>query len=441
MCFAILKKVFTNIFIFLIIFAVVFAAADVYYYGRVVQKHNPTQICFSDFRVYWFAAHNLGYHLTSPFWFFNPELRSQTTPVAPPGKYVVYDKTYKFYHYRYPPSVAFAMIPLGKLSHQGHALAIWYVISSVALLLALLLVKKQFKLDFGIPRDWQYIILWGVFFGGLRFYLMNIALGQTDIIVAFLFVLFLMAYIKNREILCGLLLALILQFKLFFLPMTLYFFIIGKRKLVLSTILGFLVFLFIPVCMLRLAKTLSLIQDWTGVLRLTLPSQILNNKNQSIVYAIGNLFLKTGFIKRVFVLPKYLFYSLSTIFTLSSYIVLAHFRRYMYHRDEKKYKYLEISLLIIVSLLFSPITWVSHFVSIFVPLAIAIYFILSSSKRKVLYITAGFYFVLSGMMGTDLTKFLPVVNDLHWINIAVGVVFLSFTIIYGYLHSVRVTEA
>jgi len=441
MYFVILKKIFTSMFVFLIVFAIIFAAADVYYYGRVIQKHNPTQICFSDFRVYWFAAHNLGYHLTSPFWFFNSKLRSQTTPVAPPGKYVVYDKTYKFYHYRYPPSVAFAMIPLGKLSHQGHALAIWYVISSIALLLALLLIKRQFKLDFGIPRDWQYIILWGVFFGSLRFYLMNIALGQTDIIVAFLFVLFLMAYIKDKEILCGLLFALILQFKLFFLPMGLYFLIIGKRKLVLSTIMGFLLFLFIPVCMLRLGKTLSLIQDWTEVLRLTLPSQILNNKNQSIVYAMGNLLFKADFVKRIFVLPKYLLYSLSAMFTVSIYITMARFRKYMYYRDEKKYKYLEISLLIIASLLFSPITWISHFVSISVPLAIAIYFTLNSPKRKILYIMVGFYFVLSGMMGTDLTKFLPVVNDLHWINIAVGIMFLSFTIIYGYVQSIKAIKA
>ncbi|MCK4463180.1 MAG: DUF2029 domain-containing protein [Candidatus Omnitrophica bacterium] len=446
-----IKKLAINIFIFLIVFIIITIIADLYYYNRVIQKDsaNKNQICYSDFRVLWFAAYNLRHHILKvwnqpkgrptfrPFWFLDSKLRKQAYPIARTGEYTVYKNDKKYYHYRYTPFVAFFMMPLGKISHQGHALLIWYIILNIAFLSTLLLMRKQINTDFGLNREHRYLILWSSFLVSLRFYLMNISLGQTDIIVAFLFVLFLMAYVRNKEILCGILFALILQFKLFFLPMLAYFLFIGKRKLILSTIIGFVCFLFIPAYMIGIEKLMLLLRDWIEILSISISSQILNAKNQSIVYAMSNLLLKTDCIKNFFTSPKYLFYFLSMGLLLFSYAIMARFRKSVKSDNEKKYKYLELPILIITSLLFSPIAWEAHFITLIIPLGAAIFFTVTSVKRGVLYSVLGVFFILSCVVGTDLTKFIPCINELNFMNIAVGALFLAFAVIYGYKQSVK----
>ncbi|GAF89246.1 unnamed protein product, partial [marine sediment metagenome] len=103
-------------------------------------------------------------------------------------------------------------------------------------------------------------------------YLMNLSLGQTDVVITLLFVLFLIAYAGNKEILCGVLLALILQFKLSFLPILLYFLFTGRITLIVSTGIGFALFLFIPSYMIGFEKNLLLLKDWVDILGFSVPS-------------------------------------------------------------------------------------------------------------------------------------------------------------------------
>ena len=88
--------------------------------------------------------------------------------------------------------------------------------------------------------------------------------------------------------------------------------------------------------------------------------------------------------------------------------------------------------MIVASLLFSPIAWKAHFITLIIPLGTAIFFTVNSVKRGVLYSVLGAFFMLSCVVGTDLTKFIPYLNEFRLMNIAVGTLFLAFAVIYGY---------
>jgi len=436
------RKIFTNIFIFLIVFAAISIAADVCFQGRNTRGEQDVANWDGrpDFGVFWVAANSLTHHILRmpngrpaflPFYPLRRGSRNNLSKSAKPGQYPLYDKKQTFYHFRYSPFIAFAMIPFVLIPYPPAALFSWSLMLNVVYLASLLLLAKQLHNDFRITLTHRYIVLWGTFVATMRYYLMNIGQGQTDVLVAFLFVLFLMAYIRNNDILCGVIFALVLQIKLLFLPMLVYFLFRRKTKLAISTVASFAAFLLIPACMLGLSETASLVRGWGEILAMSVPSQIQNFKNQSIVYAISVLLFKNSTIKAL-ISPKYLIYSLGAVLTLFAYAATLWFGNCRRARDEKKYKYLEISILIMASLIFSPIAWEAHFVSLMIPLAAAIFFTLNSPKKTPLYAALGSYFVLSCAIGTDLTKYVPVLNALRFTNISLGTIFLTVALIYSF---------
>jgi len=437
-----IKKLFTNITLFIVVFVIVSVIADIYYYNRVIQKDSSGkgQICYSDFRVLWFAAYRMNHHVLRddsvnppsfrPFWFLNPGLRKSVAPTGlrgePESTYAVYDPKAAFYHYRYSPFIAFTMIPLGKFFHQGYALLTWYVILNAVFLGTILLITNLLRQNFGLREKYEYyLILWGTFFTGLRFYLMNISLGQTDVICLFLFALFLIAYVRDKEIFCGILLGLILQFKLFYFPILAYFVLIRKPKLIITTLSSFIIFLFIP------DKLLTMLSNWHGILGTTVSSQILLPKNQSLIYTLATPLLHIKSIA-VTITPKDLFYSLGAVLTLSAYIVLWIFKRSIKDSEKKKYRYVEISVLIMSSLLFSPIAWKAHYITVLIPFTIALAFTLNSNKKKISFIALGLFVLFGCVIGTDLTGFLPFLEKIHFLNISLGTLFLAFALVYSY---------
>lgn len=400
---------------FLTVFILTSAVADVYYSRRVQQKEPGFEgwICYCDFLVFWIAGHNLNYHL----------LYSDISE----GQYPVYNKNEKFYYFRYSPFAAFLMIPFGRMMHPAPALIIWQIILNILFLSSLLLIGKELYLT----RLKSILIISGTFLITLRFYLLNIFHGQTDILMVFLFVLFLMAYVRNKEFFCGIILGFILQFKLSFLPVLVYFLFIGKKRILLSTIISFVALVFVPASALGFKKILLLLWDWGEILNLSISSQLLNYKNQSLVYTIGCFFADNSDIN-----IERLFYVLSTGLTLLAYAFLLRFRKLLTlpATDEKTFKYLEISLLILISLVFSPTTWEAHYINLTIPLSIVIFFTIQTSikKRKNLYAALGAFIFFGCIFGTDLTAFIPGLNSLRFQNIAVGTVFLAFALIRSY---------
>jgi len=413
--------------LFLAVFIIISVATDLYYHNRLTYHENTENdqwICRCDFKVFWTAARNIRYQIDE----------SAVPRGELPADYPVYDRAEKFYHFRYSPFGALVMMPLGLISSPREALYVWYVILNVAMLSTLLLLIKQLSADFTITRVRHYVILWATTTVSMRFYLMDLAIGQTDVLIALFFVLFLMSYVRGRELVSGIILALILQFKPLFAPMLFYFLITGKKRLVLSTVAAFAFFLFVPAAALGIDKTIILLKNWVGILRMSVPSQLLSYKNQSITYFIGNFFMRSERLKEL-IQVKDLFYLLGGALTLGFYAWVARFRKSVKREDEKKYRYVEVSALVIASLLFSPIAWVAHFINLIIPFSVALLFALNSEKKKALYFALGVFVILSCALGTDITNFIPAVGKFRGINIAVGTLFLTYALFSSYKKS------
>ncbi len=406
------------ILIFIAAFVLISAGADIYYYGRMVAAKQDAlvegDIYMSDFKVFWTASHNMFLNITD----------------HPEKQYPVYDKNEPFYHFRYSPFTAFILIPFGMIPLMSVSLAMWTIMSNAVFLWALLFLAKRFRDDFGIQGKFMPVICWVMFIGTLRFYLMNISIGQTDVFAAALLVLFLAAYVKGKEIICGVLIALLLQFKPSFAPILLYFLLTGKWRLVLGAVISFPVLLFLPALALGPARTVALLGDWREMLNMSVTSQLLNYKNQSITYGVGTLLLKLNSVKNAISVGN-LFIMLGGLFTLNSYVELIGFGKRGKRRDHKEYKYFEVSLLVMISLLFSPISWVATFIALIIPLGMIVCFAVKNEERKVMCGALLAFFVLS-ILNTDLTKFIPLVNTWRFISIAFGTLLLAFAAVVAY---------
>jgi len=418
------KRLSTSISLFLAVFIIVSLVADLYYHGRLTYHEDSEKkhwICRCDFRVFWIAARSMRYQID----------KNSFPSDVDPKEYRIYDTSEKFYHFRYSPFGALAIVPLGLIPCPRTALYVWYAILNVAMLAALLLLANQLSGDFNISRGKRYLILWSTAIVSMRFYLMDLAIGQIDVLIALLFVFFLIFYLRDRELLAGITLALILQFKPLFAPMLFYLLLTGKKRLVLSTVASFVALLFTPITAVGFGKTMQLLKNWQEILGMSVPSQLLNYKNQSITYFIGKLLLRIDGLKNT-VSVKNLFYLLGGASTLTLYIVMARLRKFVRGANEKKYKYVEVSAMIMVSLLFSPITWVAHFISLIIPFAIALLLVLESKKKKALYFALGAFVMLSCVLGTDITNFIPGINRFHGTNIALGTLFLAYALFFSY---------
>lgn len=428
------KKIFTSAAVFLTVFIIISVISGVYYHYQLSHQEPEKDgwTCRCDFRVFWSAGHRLNNYA------FSPAAKAPSGYEKALDEYLdgnstrLYDRSETFYHFRYSPVTAFFMIPFALIAYPAHALAVWFIVISIALLASLILLVRQASSDFNISRGMRYAMLWTAFIASLRFYFMGLSVGQCDVFIAFFFVLFLMCHLRGREILCGLILALIIQFKPLFSPMLLYFLFTGKKKLVLSALIGTAALLSAPAAVIGPGKAWALLKDWIGILDMSVPSQILNYKNQSITYFIGKTLID---IKAVgpSISVENLFYTISGVLTVSAYAALVLFGRSLKAYGDKKFKYLEASVLIITALLFSPLVWISHFISLVIPVCTAILFFPAVRNKPPMYAALGCFAAFSIIAGTDITRFIPVFNEGHFINIALGAVFLTYGLVYSYV--------
>jgi hypothetical protein len=124
---------------------------------------------------------------------------------------------------------------------------------------------------------------------------------------------------------------------------------------------------------------------------------------------------------------------LSASFTTASYLALFLFRRSAKDPEGKKFKYLEVSILIIATQVFSPLTWIAQLASLMIPAGTALLFASSATKgRRSIYAALALFAALSIVAGTDLTNFLPAIDQAHFPNIAIGAVFLAYALVRSY---------
>ena len=422
------KKLFGRTSVFIIAFLIISTTSNLIYLSRNTGKAKGDEGWTGqpDFKVFWIAARNLTQRVSQL-----RETQDYKRKDEIRNLYPVYDKKENFYHFRYSPTVAFLMIPFSELYYPRSALFWWSNLLILAFLTALFLLKKQISRDFKLTKFQEALILWGAFLATLRYYLMILGQGQTDVFTALFFVLFLMTYLRKKDILSGIMLALIFQIKPFFLPILFYFLIKGKMKIVLSCVAAFVGFLFLPCFIVGLSETMLLLKEWKEILSMSIPSQLFNVKNQSVPSFVSGFLLKGNFINRSLSVET-LTYSIATILTVSFYLPFVWYGKFVRAGNEIKHKYLEISLLIVTAVLFSPIAWQAYFVNIIISFAFMLYLFIASDKKSLPFAAMAIYFILSCMVGTDITKFIPGVNSMHFINITLGTVFMVFALLYSY---------
>lgn len=434
------KNIFFGIIFFIVIFSVTSIIADLYYHYQLIEDEPVPGMCTSkcDFMVFWTAGYRAANILKN-----NPDGSGSRAPQAIidyiGGKEsVLYDINEPFYHFRYSPLAALFFIPLSFIAQPSNALFIWFIFLNTSLLASILILTSQVSYDFGLDLEKSAIIRWGIFLLSLRFYLMNLSNGQSDMLIALLFVLGLSAYIKGRDIACAAILALIFNVKPDYAPVLIYLFIAGRKKLVFFSVVLFIATLVFPALFFGVDKTIGLLTDWASLMNKSVESQLLSVKNQTITYFISSAIIKTDLLKSS-ISVKWIFFSVGAALTMISYAGLIYLKSIPLIYHNKASKYLEWSMLIIISLLFSPLTWISKFITLLVPIGFlgALFFLIKD--RAALYIGFFGFLFLAVIAGTDITRFIPILNSGRFINIALGTIFLSYAIIKSYasLRSVR----
>ena len=368
-----------------------------------------------DFRVFWRAGKvmraDIAGHEESPY-------------IDEP----LFDRDEPFYHFRYSPATAIAMVPFSLIPRPRTAMFIWLLFGNIAFLAALIVMAGHLKKTALIEEPARTPMLWFMFLGTLRYYLTVISQGQTDGIAALLLVLIVVALSRGRDVLAGVLFAVILQIKPFFAIFALYFLFNRRFKALLSLCVSLLFFAVLPAFFLGARQMLALSGDWIFMLRTSVASQVMNYKNQSLSYGAAIAVSKVSDIWKL-AAPHSVIYSLSMVFQGVSLAALFLFMGRRSVKADRFFGYVAISAMIFIALVFSPISWEAYYVSLIIPLAVFFALGVERQREKAMACYAAGYFALAHIAGTDITKFVPILNQMRFTNISLA----SLVLLWGML--------
>lgn len=401
--------------LFLAVFVIISISADISFLSR---KTTPLAgsdgwTDMVDFRVFWRAGNVMRADITD---------REESPYIDEP----LFDRDEPFYQFRYSPAAAIAMVPFSMITRPRTAMFIWLLLGNIAFLAALIITAGHLKKSALIKEDARTPVLWFMFLGTLRYYLVVISQGQMDGIAALLLVLVVVALSRRRDVLAGVLFAAILQIKPFFAVFALYFLFNRRFKALLSLCASLLFLAVLPVFFLGARQTLTLSGDWIFMLRSSVASQVMNYKNQSLSYGA---FIAVSKVSDVWKLadPHIVIYFLSMVFQGVSLAALFIFMARRSVKADRFFDYVAISAMISIALVFSPISWEAYYISLIIPLAVFFALGVERQKEKAMACYAAGYFVLVHIVGTDITKFVPVLNRMRFTNISLA----SLVLLWG----------
>ncbi|MFA6636456.1 MAG: glycosyltransferase family 87 protein [Candidatus Omnitrophota bacterium] len=410
----VLKKIFGSLPVFLAVFIIISMAADISFLSRKTtsQAEESGWRGMPDFKVFWQAG--------------NVAVRKIFGKMEASGKErPLYDKEEPFYHFRYSPITAVAMAPFGAILYPRVSMMIWLILGNMVFLAALLMLAGYVKQKFFLDDISRALMLWVMFLGTLRYYLVVISQGQTDGLVAFLLVLLLISDMKGKDILSGILFACMLQIKPFFLLLGVYFLARKKYGALLSSGIFLFILVLMPSFFLGFSQTFELTKEWIHMVRMSVPSQVLNYKNQSLAYGAVVVLRRIAGTGKI-VQPEGLVMFLSGVFSAIALSIFFFSLKFLKRRYKDLSGYVAISMAAAIPVLFSPISWEAYYMFLIIPLALVTAVgIISRNMKKLGFYLAG-YFILTLSVGTDITKFIPFLNGFRYINVSIGTVFLLF---------------
>jgi hypothetical protein len=285
------------------------------------------------------------------------------------------------------------MIPLSRL-HKHKAVPIWYLSIFAFFIGAIYFIKKILTINGG-PRPLSKTFYFLGILLSLRFLLSVVQRVQSDCLVLFLLSLFILALFYKKDAWAGFSLAAAAMVKLTPLIFIPYLLLRKRFKAVLSCGLFSAVFLFIPALYVGWMRNLQYLNNWFLVHRKNPAEYLLWYKNQSLLSALLRLFGKdspAGFILFI-VLALALFWAIF-LFTRKA------------RKNFSNFSYLtEISLVLILMIVLSPLAWKHTFVHLLIPHLVLLYYVLYINPQdkiiKGLLIAS---FFLNTVLNPELTK-------------------------------------
>jgi hypothetical protein len=424
--FSVFKRILRSFSFFLAAFIVISLAADASFLQRKTTslRGEAGWQGMPDFRVFWRSGRVMSGLITGE--------NADRAGGAP-----LYDKEEPFYHFRYSPAAAIAMVPFGRIPYPRRAMLLWMLMGNLAFLSALLVLSRHINKRLFPDSSRRALVLWIMLLGTLRYYFVVICQGQTDGLVAFLLVLLLVAYVDGRQIFSGVLLAAILQIKPFFAPLVFLFLVDRRYKAFLSVFAAMLAFAVLPALFIGIKDTVGLTKDWIYMVRVSGFSQVLNYKNQSLPYGLV-MAAKAVLLKARGIDLRAVVVLLSGVFTVFAAGGFFLFARRLKRADNGFYRYLSISVITAILVIFSPLSWEAYYMFLIIPLALFTGMAITTGNwRKMCFYLSG-YFLMTLSVGTDISKIIPVLEDFRFVNISLATVFLFFGVFDLYL---RLPEA
>lgn len=283
------------------------------------------------------------------------------------------------YLYKYSPSFAFVVSPIG-LFPLSAAKIIWLVGICVCLFFVMRWSKLLIMGDRSPP---PYLYLLTLLFTS-KFWVREIWLGQTDFLMLVLIFLFIICQNRGKEPLAGIFLslsAIIKPTSLIFVPYLLY----KKRfKTIGYLLIGGATLLLLPSLVYGITGGFSLLVGWKTIMSTSSPPLLTADVNQSLFAFFYRFLTTTTFNVNILNLNQHLvdFLIYTTAVALFAFVLFLNTRLKLVSRDWVAFpESIEYSFLLIFMALLSPLGWFQNFSSAILAYMILLYYLLSSGSK------------------------------------------------------------
>lgn len=313
------------------------------------------------------------------------------------------------YLYKYSPSFAFIVSPIGLFSFPT-ASVIWLAGMCLCLFLIMRWSKRMIVGDKSPP---PYLFLLTLLFTS-KFWVREIWLGQTDLLMLVFIFLFIFCQDRGKELAAGVLLGLSVIIKptpLIFVPYLLY-----KRrfKTIGYLVVACILLVLLPSLVYGISGNFGLLSGWKTIMSASSPPLLTVDVNQSLFGFFHRLLTSTPYNVNVLNLNL----TVVDILIYAATVGLFVFLLFLNHRSKlveqdlvKLRECVEYSFLLIFMALFSPLGWFQNYTSSILAYMLLLYYVLKTGlKDRFVLITMVLSFIL-----VDLINFETVgrrVNDL-----------------------------
>ena len=263
----------------------------------------------------------------------------------------------KVTEYNYPPFTTLLFLPLSYLPYPA-AVLVWRILNLGLVVCAVWLICKMLALPLGATTA----LIVGLIVFNYDPLIYNLAIGQINLVILLLITGAAYAWVRQRQVLAGVLLALAASIKIAPAILFIYFLWKGGLKLVaagVAAMAAFAAIAFVALGEQPTRKAFTIITAFAQADNAWIANQSMR-----------------GFLARLFVGDEYVhaFYPAATLergLYYAGALVIAALTAFVIYRSRRTGLFhLEFALMLITFHLISPVTWVHHFVWMLYPLIV-----------------------------------------------------------------------